>query len=291
MEDILRSLGLEVRTSGHHHCRPGWLQIDCPFCGQDSGRFHLGFNISRGYFNCWRCGPHPVRAVLERLGVPASQSRKLQEEAKQRDPDAVVPTPKTYAAQLDEPKHRGPLLEAHCRYLRSRGLDPEALQQIWSLEGIGVASRLSWRIYIPITHQGKRVSWTTRSIAPDAEQRYISASASQETVPHKSLVYGADHCRHGIVIVEGPADAWAIGPGAGALFGTAFSIPQVRQLIRFLYRTVCFDSSPDAQARARELASQLSVFPGVTQVVQLDAKDPGSAGSRELSRLRRAARL
>ena len=42
-------------TEGYKYCRPGWVNIDCPFCIGSPGP-HLGYNLSGNYFNCWRCG-------------------------------------------------------------------------------------------------------------------------------------------------------------------------------------------------------------------------------------------
>lgn len=183
------------------------------------------------------------------------------------------------------------MLTVHKRYLAGRGFDPDLLEKLWRLEGIGISSRLGWRIYIPIIYRDQRVSWTTRAIGDQVAQRYISASAEEEAINHKELVYGLDYCHHSVVIVEGPADAWAVGPGAGALFGTTFSTAQVAKLARVPYRFVCFDSSTEAQKRAQDLCGQLCAFEGQTVNVQLNAKDPGSADKSELSKLRELAKL
>ena len=121
--------------------------------------------------------------------------------------------------------------------------------------------------------------------------RYISASAEQEKINHKHLIYGQDFCHHSIIVVEGPLDAWRIGPGAGALFGTAFTTAQVRKIVKYPYRYIVFDSSAEAQRRARELAEQLSAFQGITETIELDAEDPGSASPKEIRRLRRVTKL
>lgn len=194
------------------------------------------------------------------------------------------------AGRLVEPKHRGPLQKPHRHYLRNRGYEPKEIERLWQIEGIGIASRLSWRIYLPITWKRRRVSWTTRSIS-DRGQRYISASAQEEAIPHKHIVYGADYCRQSIVVVEGPLDAWRVGPGAGALFGTAYTQAQLSILSHYPYRTICFDAAPEAQERAEQLAGDLCCFPGITEVVVLDAADPGSASRREIRALRKAAKL
>lgn len=287
LQSVLDDLGIEYLESGHHHCRPGWIQIrGCPFCGSDS--YHLGWNLQLNYASCWKCGGHHWFKVLQALGVPKEKARSLfsgievGEESISRERRQI---------SLLEPKGRGPLQAPHRDYLLRRGFDPDRLVLVWELEGIGIAARLPWRIYIPIIQKGRRVSWTTRTIGSRVQPRYLSASAEEETVNHKEIVYGIDYCRHSVVIVEGPADAWRIGPGAGAVFGTAFSTAQVKALVEFPYRYICFDSSPDAQALACELAEQLSVFPGQTENIVLDAKDPGEASPKEIKRLRRVAKL
>jgi hypothetical protein len=185
----------------------------------------------------------------------------------------------------------GNLYLLHRRYLESRGFDPDEIVRKWSVQGIGIAARLSWRLFIPVSYQGRAVSWTTRSVSHDARQRYISASPAEELMNHKHIVYGADNCNHSVVVVEGPVDAWRVGPGAGALFGTTWTSAQVTKLAIHPCRFICFDSSPEAQKRACELATELSAFEGRTEVVKLDAEDPGSASLKEIGRLRRHARL
>lgn len=287
IEDLFQAAGLEIRRAGsHHHARPGWIQLDCPFCGPKSGRYHLGFNLQRGYFSCWRCGGLKTGPVCAALGIPFP---KIEQALK----DLAIPAKESPPPnrRLQEPPGRGPLLPAHQAYLRSRGLDPEQVTLTWHLEGTGIAPRLSWRIYIPIYLNGRRVSWTTRAIGNGVPLRYISASATEEEVPHKDLIYGWDFCQSSIVIVEGPVDAWKIGPGAGATFGITVSTAQIRWLAKIPYRTICFDNEPQAQKRAEALCHALAPFHGMTQNVQLDAPDPGEASPKEIRLLRRIARL
>lgn len=286
IKDLLDDLKVEYAEAGSHkHARPGWIQIRyCPFCGSDN--FHLGWNLSLSYANCWKCGGHSGLKTLEKLGAARESTKNLLGALDTRDYDGR----ERKRISLVEPKGRGPLWSSHRRYLRERGFDPEEIVKTWEVEGIGIAGRLAWRLYIPINHLGARVSWTTRAIGTQP-QRYLSASAEEEAMNHKELVYGMDYCHHSIVVVEGPLDAWAVGPGAGALFGTAFTSAQVKLLSQIPYRFICFDSSHEAQSRGSELANQLSVFPGETQIIQLDAEDPGSASKKELKLLRKVAKL
>ncbi len=288
LQEILAELNVEFVEGGdHRHSRPGWINLDCPFC-QSKGKYHLGYNLHLGYFTCWRCSGKSERAVLSRLGL---SNADLEDFLAEKGPSRGESS-KRIRKGLIEPPGRGELTRAHSEYLEGRGFDPEEIARIWSIEGLGHKGRnLAWRIYIPIIENETRVSWTTRAIGEKVEQRYVSASFEQEAVNHKEVVYGLDFCLHSIVVVEGPTDAWKLGPGAGALFGTAFSAAQVRKLSRIPRRVVCFDNSGPAQRRASELCNQLSSFPGRTINIQIDAKDPGSARKREVALIRKVARL
>lgn len=285
IEEIFDDLGVAYKRAGeHHHARPGWLQIkECPFC--HSSNYHLGWNLQSNYAACWKCGGHYGPQVLEALGIPKTKARLLFPQLDTRTEE----NRERSRVSLLEPSGRGPLQRSHREYLESRGFDPDEIIRLWRVEGIGLHTNLAWRLYIPIIHHDQRVSWTARAIGSRVGQRYISASAEEEVMNHKELLYGSDYCSHTIIIVEGPTDVWNIGPGAGGLFGTAFTPAQVRRLIEIPKRLVCFDSEPEAQARAIELANQLSCFPGVTENIVLDATDPGSASKKEIRLLRRAA--
>lgn len=288
IEEVLDDLGIEyLEGGGHHHARPGWIQMDCPFC-QTVDKFHLGYNLSLGYFSCWRCGGHHPEYVLMRFGLSKADAKAFCDD-KDLSPGEVSTRKRK---GLLEPPGRGPLKKAHQQYLRDvRGFDPDELVRIWGIEGLGPIGPLAWRIYIPIIYKEQRVSWTTRAIGEKVSQRYISASFEEEAVNHKELVYGIDYCLHSVIVVEGPTDVWNIGPGAGGLFGTAYTEAQVAKLARVPHRFIAFDNSPTAQRRARKLARELSSYPGETQNIQIDAADPGSAPRKEIKLLRKLAKL
>jgi len=286
---LLDELKIDYLEEGHSHARSGWIQLrECPFCG--SGNYHLGYRIGSKYFNCWRCAWHSAYSVLRAIDIPP---RRIREFLDSFDEDgSLAKALSQERGELVEPKGRDCLLKAHRAYLKARGFDPAKLEQMWSLEGIDhLGGRLQWRIYIPITFKDKRVSWTTRAIGNRVEQRYISASAQEESINHKRLLYGFDYVTHTAIAVEGPTDVWAIGPGAVGTFGTAYSTAQVRLLAAVPNRFVCFDSSTDAQRNAKKLCSELALFPGSTTNIVLDAKDPGSAKRKEIATLRRVTKL
>jgi hypothetical protein len=194
---------------------------------------------------------------------------------------------KVHTGKLQLPRGLVDLMPQHIKYLEGRGFNVNKLKKLWDVQAIGMCGELRWRVFIPIKYQGKTVSWTTRSIRADATLRYWSASSDQESVPHKSLLYGEDYCRHSVIVHEGAIDAWSVGPGATATCGIGYSQAQLIKIAKYPRRTICFDNEPAAQKRARELCNILEALPGQTNNVQLDAKDANTASRRELRLLRK----
>jgi hypothetical protein len=145
---------------------------------------------------------------------------------------------------------------------------------------------MSWRIWIPITQDDRLVSWTSRAIGK-TERRWMTCPAEKEVVDHRTILYGEEYCRHAIIVVEGPPDVWKVGPGAVCPLGLGISVEQKARIAKYPVRAICFDNEPDAQKRARELANELSVLPGDTYVVCLDAADPAEASDEEIHELRK----
>lgn len=284
IQHILEDLNVPHVGSDHKHGRPGWVQIDCPHCGPGSGKFHLGISLTTGAAACWRCGKQNTASVL--ATVSGRGFRSIRQALDGATLARVQARPR---GRLQLPKGIGPMGEAHRAYLRGRGFCPDTVARLWDVQGIGQTGRHRWRLFIPVIHQGRTVSWTTRSIQPQARARYMSASNPEEAIPHKELLYGADHARHAITIHEGPLDVWAVGPGAVATCGTGFTDHQLLAMSRYPVRVVCFDAGVAAQRRARELADMLSVYPGETHNVQLETgEDPAEAEQAEIQELREA---
>jgi len=284
--EILRKHRVQTAGEEHHHVRHGWIGADCPLCSPSTSSFRLGFHESGTRANCWNCGAKNPADMLARVcripyreaavllgGLPRSLRRFEAERV---------------SGRLAIPKGVAGMLPAHKKYLRKRGFDPAVIARLWGVQGIGIAARLSWRIWIPIRDRGGRlVSWTTRAIGTDAK-RYIMAAPEEEDIPNGELLYGADLARQAIIINEGPLDAWAIGPGAVATCGLAYTAKQILRMGDFPIRAVCFDSTPDAQKRANELCRSLSQFPGTTSNIELESgDDPADADADEIEEIRK----
>jgi hypothetical protein len=285
LREVLNELEIPFKEPGsHHHVTADFFGVDCPYCSPDSGRYRMGFNFRHNYASCWVCGYKPLYEVLSLIsGRDARLSTLLRGLSKGK---STVTRPQ---GRLVIPDGVGELLPAHRRYLKSRGIDSDELVRLWGIGGIGVAPvepQLSWRIWVPIHYRGEVVSWTTRAIG-DRVKRYINASEEQEKIPAKSILYGIDHCRHAIVLVEGPFDCMRIGYGAAALMGLVYTKSQLALISRFPVRVICLDQEKQAQRIASRLCEDLACFEGQTHKVELDSKDPGSASEREIRQLRK----
>lgn len=284
-QDLLEQYGVPYAPPDHEHSRPGWVNIDCFSCHQ-VGHFRMGVSLRFPHSNCWMCGPIPIREVISE--ITREPWGKVKELLRSLEMDDSLPEFVRTRGKYKPPPGVGPLLAPHLKYLIGRGLNPEELEALWGIKGIGPYPKLAWRIFIPIHHHSSAVSWTTRSIQKSPKLRYLTAKPEEESIPNKELLFGEDLARHSIVITEGPFDVFAIGPGAVATLGVSYTRAQLIKMSRYPLRTVCFDSQPDAQRRARLLCDALSVFPGVTNNILLETgKDPGEADPEEIKQLRR----
>lgn len=281
---ILSDHNISYITEGSHHCREGWLQVDCPFCERGSKKWHMGYSLEGNYVNCYRCGSHTLLSTLmEMTGLDYGECKKLLDDisvviTKEEKPRGHLILPDRLSEYLYGP---------HRMYLHDRGCNVRLLEKLWKIQCIGIASRLAWRIFIPIIYKGETVSWSTRSISKNACSRYINAKADQEAMPIKSLLYGEDFIRDTAIIVEGFFSAWRIGPGAVATMGAVVTQIQLDKLIKYPVRVVCFDNDETGQTRARKLCDDLGSFPGETYNVVLDAPDPAEANEKDIKKLRR----
>lgn len=274
---------IEIAPSSHHHTRAGWVNLDCPFCSSGSRRYRLGFRVKQKYFNCWSCGPLPLKKTLFEL---------FKDDAKiflDQLGEITLPKEDKIVGIYKDPEGLLPKMpKAHYDYLRSRfGKDTSINIERYKLQAIGRKGKhLAFRVFIPIYYRGKKATWTTRTIDPNNQIRYKNAPIENEAISIKQLLFGEDYARHTVLVTEGFVDAMRIGPGAVGLGGVNFSRAQVLKISRYPRRFICLDGDKPGQKAAEDLASQLSVYPGETHVITLDSKDPGSARLAEIRKLR-----
>lgn len=283
LTDFLDKYHVEWSTTDKHS-RHGWVQVQtCPSCHSD--RYHLGIKADLSRSACYQCGGKSVPKLLKELtNASWPEIYSLLGQRAFIRPDSEVATGGVYTP----PTNLLPVndVPAVASYLTGRGFDIDYLERVWGVRATGPISNYPFRAFMPIYLGKKAVSWTARA-ACRQEPRYRNAGPKEKSIDEKKLLFGAQFIKDTAIVVEGPLDAMRIGRGAVATLGISYTVQQINRIADWLKRVIVFDNSVAAQARARQLADQLAVYPGETYVVNLDADDPGSASIAEVKALRK----
>ena len=292
LKSLFRDYNIQYSTEGKN-CKPGWINIRCPFCNDRSN--HLGGSLESGAFHCWRCGAHDTAKVLCKIlnidhKTALGVIHKYKGKRRKHDPVPTSDQASGIATALREnklvlPGDCSPGLEkGHISYLVNRNFEPFKLAMTWDLQSTGPLAYLKeidyrFRILIPIEWEGTMVSYQARDITGKAELRYLACPKDHEIIHHKDILYMHRDIGDVAICVEGITDVWRLGKNAFATFGIEFTGKQVREIAkRFKKVYVLFDSGRTAQAQACKLVNELT-FRGVEaeqilMVGDLNADDP-----------------
>lgn len=285
---LLSSYNIPFYTEGKNVSR-GWVNLRCPYPTCNDTSNHLGYNLTKNYFKCWKCGFHTTIETLQ-LILKLDKSSVIDAikrfggtiKYKGAEKDLVV---KTKAFKL--PTNSEPLQRMHTNYLKHRKFDLKYLQNIWQIVGTGPVSHLdginfSRRVIAPIIWNGKTVSFTARDVTGKHMLRYISCPKPREIIHHKNILYGyqQDWQQEGIC-VEGITDVWRLGTRAFATFGIEYTPHQVHEMTRYFKRIfVIYDDEIQAQAKADKLVAELN-FRGIFSKKITIVGDPGNLPQKE----------
>jgi hypothetical protein len=265
---LFQDYNITYQTEGHKHCRPGWLNIECPFCEGNPG-YHLGYNIEIGYFHCWRCGGKSTYFVLERI-LQKSKNEiyklliKYHIDINKNILFKSEENKKISTKPFKLPSNTEQMQLQHYKYLERRGFDPEKIEYEWGVRGTGPVSNLDkidfrHRLIIPIMWENQIVSFTSRDITNNNDLRYISCPNDRELIHHKDILYGKPNKWNNVgICVEGPIDAWRFGEFAFATFGIKYTAKQLRLIAKTFKRVaVIFDDDTQAVIQANNLIQEL----------------------------------
>lgn len=238
---ILDRTGVEYVDHGPNVAK-GNVNIQCPWCGSADHSHHLGINIEKGYWGCWRDRAHRGRKlyklVSRLMGVSYAQARRITGEGRgiavQRDsmenvlldlssaPDSS--TGDALRAEIRLPKQFRPLASRHgpryrvaerfLQYVRDRGFGRDAgtVCRRYKLRYC-VEGDFANRIIIPVYERGQLMTYLGRSIYKDSTLRYRALSKEESVKQVKDCVYNFDRALEGgeiLVIVEGALDAMKV---------------------------------------------------------------------------------
>lgn len=290
---LARDHGISVIDQGHKRCHTGWLQTHCPFCGQGDG-YHLGFSLTRGNFNCWRCGSLRSIDVIQALvGGTKDHARSLWSQYNDNLKKTEAPQKRKVISRprkAKRPPQIGGVVSGsqHMAYLRKRGFTHIDVE-LWEMGATRhLSGQWNWRVVYPIKNmQGQTVAWQGRAIHAKNERKYHMTPDDECLEDPHGLVYGIHLAIDYVIVVEGVTDVWKMGEGAVATLGQDWTDAQANKLRQFSKRYILFDPEKAAQKRAVRLAEWLSSFPGTTEVITGLAGDPGSLSRKEARQLHR----
>ncbi len=281
--DLYQAYDIPFVTGDHKHSRPGWVNIECPFCTGNPG-YHLGATLNGSIFKCWRCGWKPATRVISKvLNMSESEARILIRDyggiSKVQNIDTNVKIRKK-AYKL--PSDTTALGNKHKQYLLQRGFDPDYIIKKWKVLATGPHSFLghinySRRILIPFFWDGQEVTYQGRDITGKHPLKYMACPKDREIIEHKHILYGNQTAWRDVgICVEGVTDVWRLGDASFATCGIEFTDRQVRLIAkRFKKVFVLFDDEVQAIAQADEMVSEL-LFRGVAAERITIKGDPGA---------------
>lgn len=274
------------------NCQGGWINIQCPFCDDHSN--HGMFSLEFDSYRCWKCGRHSVtEAIRELLSVDWRKAKEIKKEYyTDRLTEFVFKKKNNNPVDYDLalPPFTGELQQIHKKYLRKRGFSPKEIIETWKVKGSTHLGNYRFRIIIPIILDGRVVSYQARDVTDCQELRYKACKIELEHIHHKYICYGMDYVlfRRGL-ICEGLLDAWKLGKGAVATFGTSVTPEQILFLADRLDEAfILFDSEKEAQKKADALCYELASYGVEVEKVKLNAfNDPGEMPKNEAENIRK----
>lgn len=247
--DFLNDYNISYKTEGKN-CSEGFINICCPFCS-DLG-YHLGYNIEKQYFSCWKCNYHSLYDTLKELTNENSYNiiKKY---------DTLYQTEEKTKKKINNTNIKVPgskLEYCHKKYLQSRGFDPDYIEQKYKLKGTLYNSKYPYRLIIPVIYNKQTVTYQTRGLKE--ENKYINCSPEEEIIPIKDCLYNLDNCKRDyIVITEGVMKVLKLGDNSCATFGKNVTFKQIQLLLKYKKIFIYFDPDEAGIIGANNLSSLL----------------------------------
>ena len=281
-EKLLSDFGINCKFYGKN-TTTGWINIKCvnPSCFDNSN--HLGFNLEKSYFFCWKCGYHTMYEIISWL-LPEENTNKIIDKysgdyhfdfvRRFRDDESED----TKSVKKIELPDNG--LYSLCRkYLLNRGFDPDYIKHKYSVTGCRYGDYKN-RLIIPVYYRGNIVSYQGRSILENAKIRYKNCKKENEIINSKKLLYNIDNCKDSwIIVTEGVFKVWRLGINACATFGKNYTNEQVMLLNNYDTVFVFFDPDEPGQDYAKKICAELEINgKNVYNILGDEAPDNMSAG-------------
>lgn len=260
-----------------------YISIQCPFCSDNS--FHGCIHTKKIFYNCWKCGWHPMEKVIQEITeLPTKEIKKIIRELTGvpiiRKRKEIKEKPTTLRLEGEE------LTDKHRNYLLSRNYDPDFIIEKYKIKGTNHLGDYKFRIIAPIFFEKQLVSYQGRDITDQSKSRYKACPKEKEIIHHKHILYNIDNAiSDTLIIVEGIMDVWRLGDGSVATFGTGYSQEQIDLIVKKGYKKVFIIYDPGAQDKANILGKNLNLFGIQATIIDLLDCDPGELSENEAKNL------
>lgn len=279
---------IEYWTEGSKNVSKGWINIQCPFCGDVSN--HLGIELETGKCNCWKCGGKKLSDIVWHF----TKDRNKQDIIDKYSWLFAQPTIKSIIKKkLNVPGTR-PLTIKYKEYLERRGFDPDYIEQKYDLRYGEPYSKYEYRLIIPIYFQHEIVSFQTRRVFDDNSIRYKNCSNDTSIIENKKVCYNIDNCKmNKAIALEGVTDVWRIGDNSFATFGTSFTEEQLILIHKKFDRIYwLYDPGQESLKKAKQAAYKLSATGLDIEIIQVEGiNDPGSMSESDVIHLIKELRM
>lgn len=265
----------------------GWTSLNCIFCIDHAN--HLGINLKSKVYTCFKCGEkgNAIKLIQEIDGIPTSQALQI---IKEYVGGIYTPREKQYQSKVKLPVNiLKEFPKEHKDFLIGRKYEPDYVIRKYNLMATGFIGEFNNRIIIPVFHNNRMLSYVGRDITGKSKIPYKNSPDTKSIKDPKHCLYNLDSVHDTAIVVEGIFDAWRIGDGAVATFGTKYTHEQLLYLKNIKRVFVLYDA--DATSLAYRLAHDLSAIVKEANVIELDEGDPDNMSENDVKHLRKEVGL
>jgi len=210
IKDFLDNNGIEYIEKGKN-VMAGNIGINCPFECDDPSH-HLGIN-SKGWYSCWKDSSHSGKqftnliAALLNVSKYEAESLWAENEYISNTEEFYTITDKSVSENILDTKpielpkdfrlikKENGITQRFISYLKSRDIPDYQIYDkenpiFYSIKGIWIN-----RFIFPILFNGLIFSWTSRSIYPDCELKYLDLSPDESARPVKHCIWKYDNLK------------------------------------------------------------------------------------------------
>tara|TARA_Y100000310_G_C20698601_1_gene827584 strand:- start:2976 stop:4001 length:1026 start_codon:yes stop_codon:yes gene_type:complete len=305
----LNDVGVNYKESGKNIGK-GSIGICCPLCGDDN--FHMGINLDKKFYNCWRCGDYDSHGrgslfgliyLLEGLNKKSAFRRimdysdvevlneyeddvyasleKVAERWEKRKLESVTEIKRKSEVAIEgKYKLLSELNEnllsekMFLSYVKKRNFNINELSE-WGVTAY-VSGKFQGRLVFPIYQNSKIVNYTGRDVTGNAEAKYLNCSNDEAIVPMKELLFGSEYVKTDkdyLILVEGPMDVIRVGKGlAVGSMGLILTEIQKETLYQLKPKRLLVMFDSGAWIEAEKIKMELGVFIDNITVIVLPDK-------------------